>query len=162
MILEIQIVTEHLNSLLLYSEDCIIINKRIDKMKIRVYYEDTDAGGVMYHTNYINFCERARSEVFFQKNIPMNEDGYFVVKNIEADFKKSAKLGDMLEITTELLDLKKASAKLSQKIYRNDIEIFSLQVSVVYMTRDKIAKIPKNIITLFDTFKSEPTIKNTL
>ena len=38
-------------------------------MKIRVYYEDTDAGGIVYHTNYIKFCERARSEVFFQRGI---------------------------------------------------------------------------------------------
>ncbi|MGD9625492.1 MAG: acyl-CoA thioesterase, partial [Arcobacter sp.] len=52
-------------------------------MKLRVYYEDTDAGGIVYHSNYLNFCERARSDVFFQKGFsPVLEGGHFVAKKI--------------------------------------------------------------------------------
>jgi len=54
-------------------------------MKIRVYYEDTDSGGVVYHTQYLAFCERARSEIFFQNGIDFSESG-FVVRDLEATF----------------------------------------------------------------------------
>ena len=51
-------------------------------MKIRIYYEDTDAGGIVYHTNYLKYCERARSEYFFASNIDItSENAHFVVKN---------------------------------------------------------------------------------
>ena len=57
-------------------------------MKIRVYYEDTDAGGVVYHTNYIKYCERARSELFFERGLSpqVSPTEFFVVKNINCDF----------------------------------------------------------------------------
>ncbi|MFT7005132.1 MAG: acyl-CoA thioester hydrolase, partial [Sulfurimonas sp.] len=76
-------------------------------MKIRVYYEDTDAGGVVYHSNYINYCERARSNSFFEKGLsPILKTGHFVARKLEADFFVSAKLGDLLEIKTELVQMK--------------------------------------------------------
>ncbi|MGE4457522.1 MAG: hotdog domain-containing protein, partial [Arcobacteraceae bacterium] len=53
-------------------------------MQIRVYYEDTDTGGVVYHSNYLNFCERARSEAFFRLGMsPELSSGHFVAKRIE-------------------------------------------------------------------------------
>ena len=56
-------------------------------MHIRVYYEDTDCGGIVYYANYLKFCERARSELFFQKGLsPHNNDEFFVVKNVNADY----------------------------------------------------------------------------
>jgi acyl-CoA thioester hydrolase len=104
-------------------------------VKIRVYYEDTDTGGVVYHSNYINFCERARSEAFFKKGLsPALESGHFVAKKLEADYIKSAKLGDELYITTELLEMKGASFKLLQKIYKDEKVIFRLTISLVYIT----------------------------
>jgi acyl-CoA thioester hydrolase len=104
-------------------------------VKIRVYYEDTDTGGVVYHSNYINFCERARSEAFFKKGLsPALESGHFVAKKLEADYIKSAKLGDELYITTELLEMKGASFKLLQKIYKDEEVIFRLTISLVYIT----------------------------
>ncbi len=58
-------------------------------MKYRIYYEDTDCGGVVYYANYLKFCERARSELFFQKGLsPHNNDEFFVVKNVNADYIK--------------------------------------------------------------------------
>ena len=104
-------------------------------MQIRVYYEDTDTGGVVYHSNYLNFCERARSEVFFKKGMtPVLESGHFVARKVNADFYTSAKLGDLLEIKSELLEMKAASFSLKQTIFRDDVKIFELEILLVYIT----------------------------
>jgi len=111
-------------------------------VKIRVYYEDTDTGGVVYHSNYLNFCERARSEAFFDKGLtPVLESGHFVARKVNADFYKSAKLGDMLEVKTHLISMKAASFTLSQEIYKENNKIFELEILLVYI--DFNAKVQK-------------------
>ena len=106
-------------------------------MKIRVYYEDTDLGGVVYHSNYLNFCERARSELFFSKGkSPVLEEGHFVAKSLEADFVKPALFGDVLEVKTELLTLKHASFTLQQTIFRGEEKLFSMKIKLAYLTHD--------------------------
>jgi len=103
-------------------------------VKIRVYYEDTDTGGVVYHSNYLNFCERARSEAFFSRGMnPVLENGHFVARRVEADFYMSAKLGDLLHIETELLEMKAASFTLKQKVFREDNLLFELKIILVYI-----------------------------
>jgi len=103
-------------------------------MNIRVYYEDTDTGGVVYHSNYLNFCERARSEAFFDKGMtPVLENGHFVARKVTADFYKSAKLGDMLEVKTRLIQMKAASFALAQEIYKEKEKIFELEILLVYI-----------------------------
>ncbi len=103
----------------------------------RVYYEDTDTGGVVYHSNYINFCERARSEAFFEKGLtPALESGHFVARRLEADYLRSAKLGDSLNITTELLRMRAASFELLQTIYKDTEVIFKLKITLAYITFD--------------------------
>lgn len=72
--------------------------KEVISMKIRIYYEDTDAGGIVYHANYIKYCERARSEYMFRQNIMPgsgSEHG-FVVRSLKADYYAVSILGDML------------------------------------------------------------------
>lgn len=103
-------------------------------MKIRVYYEDTDVGGVVYHSNYLNFCERARSELFFQAGgSPINDEGHFVVKEIKANYVRSAKFGDLLDVKTSLKNVKNASIVMTQKIYRDDELIFEMDVKLVHL-----------------------------
>jgi len=103
-------------------------------MKIRVYYEDTDTGGVVYHSNYLNFCERARSQVFFDKNLsPILENGHFVARKIIGDFHKSAKLRDILRIESSLLKMKSASFVLNQTIYKEEEKIFNLEITLAYI-----------------------------
>jgi len=108
-------------------------------VQIRVYYEDTDVGGIVYHSRYLNFCERARSEIFFQQErSPIPEpNSWFVVKNITAEFLKPAKLGDLLEIKTELLWHKKASVALRQRIFCNNSKIFTMDLTLVYIKNMK-------------------------
>jgi len=106
-------------------------------MKIRVYYEDTDTGGVVYHSNYLNFCERARSDTFFQKGMtPVLESGHFVAKRVVADYFLSAKLGDILEVKSELVKMKAASFILNQSIYKEDKKLFELEITLVYISFD--------------------------
>lgn len=110
-------------------------------MKIRIYYEDTDAGGVVYHTNYIKFCERARSEILFSHgSSPAINDGHMVVKSLCADFLKPAILGNMLEVKSEILKLSGASMELRQDIFRDSEKIFTLTILLVFVKDGKLCK----------------------
>ena len=104
-------------------------------MNLRVYYEDTDTGGVVYHSNYLNFCERARSEAFFQKGItPVLKNGHFVARKLIAEYLSSAKLGDYLKIESELLEMKAASFVLKQIVYKDEKKLFIMEITLVYIT----------------------------
>ena len=123
-------------------------------MKIRVYYEDTDLGGIVYHTNYIKYCERARSEIFFKKGmIPtLGEASGFVVRNINADFLATSTLGDMLQVTTKLLRLKSSSLVLLQEVWKEKVKLFSMEVVLVYIEEGKPSRIPNQFQEIFNTF----------
>jgi len=125
-------------------------------MQIKIYYEDTDVGGVVYHSNYLNFCERARSEAFFKRGMtPVLDDGHFVARKVEADYFLPAKLGDTLHVETKLLDMRGASFKLEQIIYKDDKKIFSLIITLAYITFEGIpqkinVKTKALILSLFE------------
>lgn len=137
---------------------CLIFNlQQIPKtrgyrVKIRVYYEDTDAGGVVYHTNYIKYCERARSELFFERGISpqVSPTEFFVVKNINCDFLKPALLGDILEVKTELIKRKNSSLILKQEVFRDETLLFSALIVLVYVKDLRPSRIPENIVTILD------------
>ena len=128
-------------------------------MKIRIYYEDTDAGGIVYHTNYIKFCERARSEAFFQAGLNFTkEGGYFVVSSLEAKFLASAVLGDEVFVRTKILELKKASLVLEQEIYKFDDKnaeklLFRATITLAFMKEEKLAKINDEIRKFLENSK---------
>lgn len=120
-------------------------------MKIRVYYEDTDAGGIVYHTNYIKYCERARSEVFFAQDIKptLGESSGFVVRNINANYLATSTLGDMLEVSSRILTLKSSSLVLLQEIWKNGLKIFSMEIVLVYLDNHKPSRIPEVFREIF-------------
>ncbi|WP_107686502.1 YbgC/FadM family acyl-CoA thioesterase [Campylobacter concisus] len=128
-------------------------------MKIRIYYEDTDAGGIVYHTNYIKFCERARSEAFFKAGLNFTkENGYFVVSSLEAKFIASAVLGDEVFVRTKILELKKASLVLEQEIYKFDDKnaeklLFRATITLAFMKEEKLAKINDEIKKFLENSK---------
>ena len=106
-------------------------------MKIRIYYEDTDLGGVVYYANYLKFCERARSELFFQKGLmPYNEDGHFFVKDLQAIYIQSAKFADIVDVTTRLLEMKAASFVLHQEVLRDGEKLFEMDITLVHVDFD--------------------------
>ena len=88
-------------------------------LSLRVYYEDTDAGGVVYHSNYLNFAERARTELLrcagFSQALLLQDDLAFVVRHVAIDFRAPAVLDDLLHITTNITELKRASLVLSRE-----------------------------------------------
>ena len=120
-------------------------------MQIRVYYEDTDAGGIVYHTNYIKYCERARSELFFQNGVqPHQGDGSgFVVRDIHASFFSPAILGELLEVRSKVLKTKRTSLVLEQEIFKEKKRIFRMEIVLVYLAAGKPSRIPEHFLTLF-------------
>jgi len=119
-------------------------------MKKRIYYNHTDAGGIVYHSNYITFCEQARSEIFFKHNIFFENEGY-VVKELNAKFLKPAKLGDIIEIKTYIKEIKKTSLKVYQEIIKEDV-IYTQESILVYIKNEKISKIPQEHLKILNEY----------
>ncbi len=93
---------------------------------IRVYYEDTDAGGVVYHTNYIKFMERARTEWlrdlgFEQDELREKDAVIFAVRSVQVDYFLPAKFNDQLTVSSRVIKKGKASITIEQDVIRKDI-----------------------------------------
>ena len=122
------------------------------KFKLKVYYEDTDSGGVVYYANYLKFIERARTNLiqelgFSLQLLIQKYDCHFVVKSIESNYIQSAKLEDELFIQTKFINIKKASFELQQDIFRDNIVIFKSKVLMVNVNSvGKPLKIPDPLI----------------
>jgi acyl-CoA thioester hydrolase len=123
-------------------------------MKIRVYYEDTDAGGIVYHTNYIKYCERARSEIFFQRGLmpSLGDKSGFVVRDIKASFLATSTLGDTLDVTSKILTLKSTSLVLLQEVWKEEVKVFSMEIVLVYVDKGKPCRIPEVFKEIFASF----------
>jgi len=119
---------------------------------LKIFYEDTDSGGVVYYANYLKFIERARTNLIQELGLSLKLlsekfDCHFVVKNIYCNYLQSAKLEDELSIQTKFIEIKKASFKLEQIIYRDDKAIFESKVLMVNInSKGKPLKIPDQLI----------------
>ncbi|WP_020159987.1 MULTISPECIES: tol-pal system-associated acyl-CoA thioesterase [Methylobacter] len=91
---------------------------------VRVYYEDTDAGGVVFHANYLKFFERARTEMLramgHEQDRLMAEGTIFVVRSVQVDYLLPARFNDQLQVSAEISFIKKASFDFEQQITRGD------------------------------------------
>ncbi|MCF6200815.1 MAG: YbgC/FadM family acyl-CoA thioesterase [Hydrogenimonas sp.] len=122
-------------------------------MKIRVYYEDTDAAGIVYYANYLKFCERARSELFLKNGLsPQGDDGFFVVKSLEAEYIKPAALGDMLDVETKLEEKRGASIVLKQRVLKEQEPLFEMRIRLAFVKDGRPAKIPSRIYSLMSSW----------
>ena len=95
------------------------------RYRVRVYYEDTDAGGVVYHAKYLGMAERARTEAFRDIGVPHAElasqhNLCFTVRRASLDYAAPARLDDLLSITTTIIALQGASVRLRQTFFRNE------------------------------------------
>jgi acyl-CoA thioester hydrolase len=102
---------------------------------LRVYYEDTDAGGVVYYANYLKFAERARTEALRaagigQENLLREQGIAFVVRSCNAEFLKPARLDDLLTIETRLHDIGNASLTMQQRVMRESVPLVDLTVKI--------------------------------
>ena len=102
---------------------------------VRVYWEDTDAGGVVYHARYLAFMERARSEWmrargWGQEVLRARDDLVFVVRSMELDFRAPARLDDQLEVSVELVECRGASFVVAQRVLRGDAKLIEAKVRI--------------------------------
>lgn len=93
---------------------------------VRVYWEDTDAGGVVYYANYLRFMERARTEWLRALDIeqgPLKEQAgvMLVIAHIEATYRRPARYGDLLQVTARVIEVGRASLSFEQRIYRQEV-----------------------------------------
>jgi acyl-CoA thioester hydrolase len=108
------------------------------RFSIKVYYEDTDMGGVVYYANYLKFIERSRSEIVEELGIDQNAmkaDGIvFVVTRVVADYLAPAKLGDKLTVKTDHRATSPARWVFDQTVWRGETCLFKAEVTAVCMT----------------------------
>lgn len=102
---------------------------------VRVYYEDTDAAGLVYYANYLKFAERARTEMlralgWGQRALLADDDVAFVVRRCVADYGRPARLDDALSVRTRLTALRGASFEAEQVVRRNGIDLVRLDVTL--------------------------------
>ena len=128
--------------------------------KIKVYYEDTDAGGVVYYANYLKYLERARTEALIKiglSNLKIRDSfkALIIVKSCNIDYKKSAYLEDELNIRSYILSLTKTSFVMSQTIVKNKIVIVEAKIHLVFVNeKAKPIKIPKLVVDKFKPYIS--------
>ena len=131
--------------------------------KVKVYYEDTDAGGVVYYANYLKYIERARTEALLKIGLSNTQiknkfGALIIVKSCNIEYKKSAHLEDELNIVSHIISLKKTSLIMKQLIMREKELITDAEVNLVFVNSEgKPQKIPNEIIENF-----MPYVKNEL
>lgn len=133
----------------------ILFEDKTFSFPIRIYYEDTDAGGIVYYANYLKYAERARTE--FLRHLGINQEEMlknkgegFVVRDCHISYKSPAKLDDALSITCKVTEIKGVSLKMEQKLYRNNTVLSEIGITLVFLSLSTMrpTKIPTEIIDL--------------
>lgn len=124
-------------------------------LDIRVYYEDTDAGGVVYHSNYLNFAERGRTEflrALGHQNSDLEKEHsiLFLVRHIDIEYHKPAVLDDHLRLETSIETLKNTSFVMRQEVFRGNEILTGMHVALVCVDTNT-----KKPVKLPDVVKSE-------
>ena len=128
--------------------------------KMKVYYEDTDASGRVYHANYLKFLERGRTNLIYQTNfthqILINKfDIIFVVKNISINFKKPAFFEDSIKVISSITELNRVKINFVQKIYRESNLLIDAKVLVVPVNSlGRITKLPDDLYIFLEKLKN--------
>ncbi len=126
------------------------------KYKFKIYYEDTDVGGIVYHANYLKYLERARSEAIYSlgltnTNLQKDHDTLIIVKSCNIEYKKPAKFEDELEIISSILSKTKTSFTMLQIIKKNEQIISEATVQLVTVNKEgKPIKIPEILNNLLN------------
>jgi len=122
---------------------------------VRVYYEDTDSGGVVYHANYLHFMERARTEWlrtlgFEQDQLREQEDCLFAVRRLQIDYLKPARFNDLLSVSLTVDEIGKASFQVAQAICRDldGLRLCQAQVQVACIDQQfRPRRVPPVVLT---------------
>lgn len=121
---------------------------------MKIYYEDTDAGGVVYYANYLRYMERARTEFLLEKGIDVAKyhgKGYlFAVVHVDVRYRKPAKLGETIEVTTEIAEMQNVTITLKHNILRADTLLVNAIVKIACInTEGKPQRLPSEVASLF-------------
>ncbi len=135
----------------------------LHRHRVRVYWEDTDAGGIVYHSNYLNFAERARTEMVRGLGLNQSELAdrlgcFFAVRHVGMDFLKPARLDDLLEVESVMTSVGGASMEVLQVIRRLDdgAELVRLDVKLAFISKDgRPVRIPADLKTSLQALVSE-------
>ncbi len=125
---------------------------------MRVYYEDTDAAGMVYYANYLRFAERARTELLRDLGIEntqlMEQQNLtFVVRRCSMEFVKPAKLDDMLAVETRLIDIGGASLTVDQRVRRDQTNLVSMEIQLACMAGNgRPSRLPADVRKQFEDF----------
>jgi acyl-CoA thioester hydrolase len=121
-------------------------------MQVRVYYEDTDFSGIVYHANYLRFLERGRTNylrllgadqgALFAEAETEAPGFAFVVRAMQLDFLRSAKMDDLLEVITRPIEVRGASITMQQQIKRGDLVLMEAKVKVAFVSGGRARPIP--------------------
>jgi acyl-CoA thioester hydrolase len=118
---------------------------------LRVYYEDTDAAGVVYYANYLKFAERARTEMLHEAGIDqmrLRDEGdvVFAVRACNADYLRPARLGDSIAVETAVEKIGGASIVLRQNVVKDGVNLVVMQITLVCMHSDgRATRIPQEV-----------------
>lgn len=122
-------------------------------LPVKIYYEDTDAGGIVYYANYLKFAERARTEFiqalnFNQQEVLTTQKCGFTVRKCSIEYLRPAVLGDVLVVTCEVKEVKGAAAVMAQEVWRGDELLATVEVKVAYvdLERKRPVRIPADLL----------------
>jgi acyl-CoA thioester hydrolase len=130
---------------------------------VRVYYEDTDAAGIVYYANYLRFAERARTEMtralgLEQGRLGQEQGLYFVVRRCRADFLAPARLDDVLDIATRITALRGASMEMKQIVRRRAVDLVRIDVRLACVNgAGKPVPIPADVHGVFQAIVDPST-----
>lgn len=121
------------------------------RLPVRVYYEDTDFSGVVYHANYLRFLERGRTELLRSAGVDQSilhaEPGgiIFAVRRMSLEYVRPARMDDLLAVETGTSEIRGASLRMGQRILREDVVLLTAEVHVAVLAGGKPARLPDEI-----------------
>ena len=128
-------------------------DNRLFCFPVRIFYEDTDAGGVVYHASYLRFLDRARTEwlrtLGFTQSYLMENNIAFVVRHIDLHYRRAAQLDDQLEVISEIRQLKRASLIFYQKIVSSSAQLLldgEVHIACIDMNQQRPVAIPQSVM----------------
>ena len=133
---------------------------RVHHFALRVYFEDTDVSGVVYHGNYLKYMERARSDMLRAAGIDQRAaiesgEGVYVVADLEIKYRASAKLDDDLVVLSEVLEVRAASCTIQQRVMRGTDVLSEARVTAAFIAGGRPKRQPRAWVEIFRRLTEE-------
>lgn len=132
------------------------------RFAVRVYFEDTDLTGVVYHANYLRFMERARSDMLRaagidQRGAQEGGDGYYAVADLAIRYRRPAKLDDALLVVSRVKEIRAAACVIHQRVMRGEAVVADADVTAAFLSPDgRPRRQPRGWIEIFEALKGKP------